>query len=76
MQFIVSPLSLHFLYLFLHFFVSILISSFIFHLFSFIHNFYFLSFEGDFENVEEASETADAIAALKETIFNMLAGLN
>jgi len=31
---------------------------------------------GDFENVEEASETADAIAALKETIFNMLAGLN
>jgi len=57
-------------------FIFILIYSFIFHLFSFIHNFYFLSFEGDFEDVEEASETADAIAALKETIFNMLAGLN
>jgi len=49
---------------------------FISYLFSSIYNFYVFSFEGDFENVEEVSETADAIAALKETIFNMLAGLN
>ena len=73
MKFIFSPVSLHFFYLFN---IYIFICSFIFHLFSFIYNFYFLSFKGDFENVEEASETADAIAALKETIFNMLAGLN
>jgi len=76
MQFIVSSLSLHFPCLFLHVFIFILIYSFFSHLFSFIYNLYFFPFEGDFENVEEASETADAIAALKETIFNMLAGLN
>ena len=36
---------------------------------------FFLS-EGDFEDFEEASETAEAIAALKESIFNMLAGFH
>merc|ERR1712192_174763 len=31
---------------------------------------------GDFEDFEEVSETAEAIAALKESIFNMLAGFH
>ena len=52
--------------------------------FSFFHltNFYFFpvffilfSFEGDFEDVEELSGTAEAIVALKKSILNMLAGL-
>ena len=45
-------------------------------------NFYFFpvffilfSFEGDFEDMEDKSDTAEAIAALKESILNMLAGL-
>jgi len=37
-------------------------------------SFLFFSSEGDFEDFEEVSETAEAIAALKESIFNMLAG--
>jgi len=28
---------------------------------------------GDYEDVEEASETAEAIAALKEKVYNLLA---
>jgi len=39
-------------------------------------SFYLVFSEGDFEDFEEASETAEAIAALKETIFNMLAGFH
>jgi len=45
--------------------------------FLFLSCFYLVfSSEGDFEDFEEASETAQAIAALKESIFNMLAGFH
>jgi len=59
-------------------------TSFSFSFLSFFHltNFYFFpvffilfSFEGDFEDVEELSGTAEAIVALKKSILNMLAGL-
>jgi len=52
-------------------------------LFFHLTNFYFFSclvfilfsFEGDIEDMEDKSDTAEAIAALKESILNMLAGL-
>jgi len=63
-------------------FLSTLFIALIFILFFQLISFNFLFFlfcfssEGDFEDFEEPSETAEAIAALKESIFNMLAGFH
>jgi len=67
------------LILFIHFICSNYRFLFHFSIYFFLFLVYLFCFflsEGDFDDFEEASETAQAIAALKESIFNMLAGFH